>query len=244
MTGVRKKRVSQAPGKTSEATPSAADIKAFLSANPDYIAEHPEMLDSLVPDHRALGGGVVDLQGVLIDRLQSENKRLHGSHDDLLANGRAKLASQSRIHGSVLSLLDARSFRELMDVITTDLAIKLDADVVILGVENENRIAERSVSSVRLLAPGTVDRLMGPDQDLVLNADCKGRKMLYGAASGLVASEALLRLHASPDAPTGILALGARHGGRFNPDQGTELLGFLAQVLELCIHTWLGLPRS
>jgi uncharacterized protein YigA (DUF484 family) len=243
MTGVRKTRDPEAPGKTAD-KPTAEDVGAYLSANPDFIADHPEILDSIVPGRRELGGGVIDMQGVLIDRLRAENQRLRGEYDHLLATGRANIASQGRIHGAILSLLEARSFRTLMDAVTTDLAIKLDVDIITLGVENENGISESSVSGIRLLAPGTVDRLMGEGQDLVLNPHCRGRKILYGSAKGLVASEALLRLHASPEAPTGLLALGTRHGGRFDPEQGTELLGFLAQVLELSIRTWLGLPRS
>jgi uncharacterized protein YigA (DUF484 family) len=42
----------------------------------------------------------------------------------------------------------------------------------------------------------------------------------------------------------GLLALGSRVEGRFDPSQGTELLGFLARILELCIRTWLELPRE
>ncbi|MDX1483292.1 MAG: DUF484 family protein [Alphaproteobacteria bacterium] len=244
MTEVGKKRPAPAPGKPASRPPTAAEIGAFLSANPDYLRDHPQVLRTLAPEHRDLGAGVVDMQGVLIQRLRDDNDRLQRQHDDLLAGGRANLTAQSRIHGAVLSLLEARSFRELMEVATTDLAIKLDADVIILGVENENGIAEKSVSGIRLLDPGTVDRLMGPGRDVVLNADIEGDRTLYGSATGLVASEALLRLHASPEAPTGILALGARQPRRFDPDQGSELLGFLAQVLELCIRTWLGLPRS
>ncbi len=243
MTGVRKTRDPDAPGKTADKL-TAEDVGTYLSANPDFIADHPEILDALIPGRRELGDGVIDMQGVLIDRLRSENKRLNGEYDDLLATGRANLASQSRIHGAILSLLDARSFRQLMDIVTTDLAIKLDVDIITLGVENENGISKHSVSGVRLLAPGTVDRLMGEGQDLLLNPQCRGRKSLYGSAKGLVQSEALLRLHAGPGAPTGLLALGTRHVGRFDPEQGTELLGFLALVLELSIRTWLGLPRS
>ncbi len=243
MTGVGKTRAPEAPSKAAD-KPTAADVGAYLSANPDFIADHPEILDSLVPVRRDFGAGITDMQGVVIDRLRSENQRLRGEYDDLLATGRTNLASQGRIHGAILSLLEARSFRALMDAVTTDLAIKLDVDVIVLGVENENGISERSVSGIRLLAPGTVDKLMGKGQDLVLNPHCRGAKVLYGSAKGLVNSEALLRLHASPEAPTGLLALGTRHGGRFDPEQGTELLGFLAQVLELSIRTWLGLPRS
>jgi len=244
MTGISKKRSSTAPKKTAAKAPRVADIGAFLTANPGFIKDHPEFLDDLTPERQDFGAGVVDMQGVLIQRLRAENVRIQGLHDDLLATRRANLTSQSRIHGAVLSLLEARSFRELMEVTTTDLAIKLDVDVIVLGVENENGIAERSVSGIRLLEPGCVDRLMGTGRDVLLNADIEGDKVLFGSATGLVASEALLRLHASPEAPTGILALGARHQHRFDPDQGSELLGFLAQVLELCIRTWLGLPRS
>lgn len=245
MSGARKK--SQPAPKTKKAATrplGAAEVSAFLAANPDYLNDHPEVLEGLAKRRRDLGSGVVDMQGFLIDRLKAENARLQEQHDDLLSAGRANLTSQSRIHGAVLNLLEARSFRELMEVTTTDLAIKLDVDVIVLGVENENGIAERSVSGVRLLGPGCVDKLMGTGQDVVLNADITGRKVLYGSATGLVASEALLRLHASPEAPTGILAMGARQPHRFDPEHGTELLGFLARVLELSIRTWLGLPRS
>jgi uncharacterized protein YigA (DUF484 family) len=255
MAGVGKKSAPAAPKKTGARaatasrkagarTPTAADVGAFLAAHPDFIKDHPEILDGLTPEHREFGAGVTDIQSVLIHRLRTENGRLQELHDDLLATGRANLTRQGRIHGAVLSLLEARSFRELMEVTTTDLAIKLDVDVIVLGVENENGIAERSVSGIRLLQPGSVEKLMGSGRDVVLNADIKGDKMLYGSATGLVASEALLRLHAGRHAPTGILALGARHRHRFDPEQGSELLGFLAQVLELCIRTWLGLPRS
>ncbi len=244
MTGVGKKSARTAPKKTVAEAPAAADIGAFLTANPGFIKDHPEILDGLAPDRGELGTGVVDMQSVLIQRLRAEKARLQELHDDLLATGRANLTRQSRIHGAVLGLLEARSFRELMEITTTDLAIKLDVDVIVLGVENENGIAERSVSGIRLLEPGCVDRLMGTGRDVVLNADIEGDKNLYGSATGLVASEALLRLHASREAPTGILALGARHRHRFDPDQGSEFLGFLALVLGLCIRTWLGLPRS
>ncbi len=97
---------------------------------------------------------------------------------------------------------------------------------------------------IRLLEPGDVDRLMGEGRDVVLNPEARALRAVYGSARGLVNSEALLRLHASPEAPTGLLALGSRYEGRFDPGQGTELLGFLGRVLELSIRTWLGLPRS
>jgi len=70
-----------------------------------------------------------------------------------------------------------------------------------------------------------------------------GDAMVFGAAAGLVRSDTMLRLTISPAAPLGLLAFGTRHPGYFNPGQGTELLGFLARVLEHCIREWLDLPQ-
>ncbi|HEX9810039.1 MAG TPA: DUF484 family protein [Alphaproteobacteria bacterium] len=244
MTDAKPKREAIADRPPPEKIPSQADIRAFLAANPRYLTENPEVLDALVPDHRHNGEQVIDMQGFLIDRLRAENGRLTECHAKLLATTRTNLASQGRIHGAALALLEARSFRELIEVATTDLAVRLDVDVAVLAVENSGGLPDRTVSGIRLLQRGGVDRLMGTERDVVLNAHTRGRKLLYGAATGLVASEALLRLHASPEAPTGLLALASREGGRFDSGQGTELLGFLARTLELCIRTWLGLPRS
>jgi uncharacterized protein YigA (DUF484 family) len=66
--------------------------------------------------------------------------------------------------------------------------------------------------------------------------------MIFGAAAGLVASQALIRLEISPATPPALLALGARQPDQFHQGQGTELLTFLAGVLENCIRAWLDLP--
>ena len=42
-------------------------------------------------------------------------------------------------------------------------------------------------------------------------------------------------------APPALLIFGTRHPGYFNAGQGTELLSFLARVIEHCLRLWLGL---
>lgn len=244
MSQPRKRRAATARRTEGAGSPDACDVAAFLADNPDWLARNPEVLDAITPDHRELGEGVVDIQGVLIDRLRVENAALRTDHDALLQTTRANLAAQGQIHGAVLSLLEARSFRELIEVATTDLGVKLDVDVVVLAVENTNGVSRRSVADIRLLPPGSVSALMGEDREVVLRADARSEELLYEAGRGLVASEALIRLHASPDSPPGILALGSRRPGHFIDGQGTELLAFLGRVLELSIRTWLGLPRT
>ncbi|MDP6342143.1 MAG: DUF484 family protein, partial [Alphaproteobacteria bacterium] len=89
---------------------------------------------------------------------------------------------------------------------------------------------------------GAVDALMGEGTAVHLDGDSAGDRRVFGPAAGLVRSQALVRLSASPGAPPGLLALGSRDGARFQPGQGTELLGFLARLLERLLQAWLDLP--
>ena len=75
-----------------------------------------------------------------------------------------------------------------------------------------------------------------------LASDMPGEAAVFGPATRLVRSQALLRLHASRIAPVGLLAFGSRDSERFHPGQGTELLNFLARMLERLIRGWLHLP--
>ena len=223
--------------------PGTEDVRAFLAANPHYLTDHPEVLAAVTPKTRHADGNITDLQGFLIERLRSENRKLAERHAELLATTRANAQAQSQVHTAALALLEARSFAGLIEVVTTDLALALDVDVVSLVVENPGELSRHSVAGIRIVAPGTVDHHMGAGRDVVLNAGNEGGREIYGAGAGLVASEALLRLRASPETPVGMLALASRNPAHFDPTQGRELLGFLAGVLELCIRTWLNLPR-
>ncbi|MFM2130688.1 MAG: hypothetical protein RL477_2234 [Pseudomonadota bacterium] len=235
-----------APRGDAEATvsPAKADIRAFLAENPHYLTDNPDVLAAVTPPPRHGGEHVTDLQGFLIARLREENARLDARHAALLATVRANAASQGRIQSAALMILEARSFEELIEIATTDLAVRLDVDIAVLAVEQSGAAGRKPVAGIRLLPPGAVDGIMGNGRDVVLNTNIRGRTDLYGAGAGLVASEALLRLRASPESPTGLLALASRDAARFDPGQGTELLSFLARVIDLCIRTWLGLPRS
>lgn len=244
MTGAKPKHPTPAAKPQSGRSPAKADIRAFLADNPHYLTDNPEVLAAVTPAPRHADERVTDMQGFLIARLREENARLDARHAELLATVRANAASQGRIHNAALMILEARSFEELIEIATTDLAVRLDVDIAMLAVERTGVPDRKSAAGIRLLPAGSVDRIIGEGRDVVLNTAVSGSQEIYGAGAGLVASEALLRLRASPEAPMGILALGSRDRARFDPGQGTELLAFLARVIELCIRTWLGLPRS
>ncbi len=223
--------------------PSAEEVAAYLRHHPDFLSRVPDLAAHLVPpspDDR--GPTVVDLQSYLLDRLRAEVKERRREHDALLATARANANNQARIHAAVLFLLDARSLEHLIQIISTDLAVLLDLDVACLIVESTGFVcANARATGVHLVEIGVVDRLLG-GRDLVLRRGITGGSAAFGPGAGLVASEALIRITVSDHAPDGLLALGSRDPDMFHPGQGTELIDFLARVVERCIRDWLDLP--
>jgi uncharacterized protein len=231
----------------SKAAPPAAlvasEVATYLRQHPNFLAEHGDLLQVLTPPAVRRGQGVVDLQHFMLQKLQTEIARLKNQQRSLIATTRANLATQSRIHAAVLALLAAPSFEHLIQTVTTDFAVLLDADVITLGVESAQcGQAHLSVRGVQLLEPGVVEEIFGADRDVLLQSEVEGDPALFGSGAGLVRSAALLRLRVSPQAPAGMLAVGARRAGKFHAGQGTELLGFLARSLEVVIAGWLDLP--
>jgi uncharacterized protein len=221
-----------------------ARIAAFLRKHPDFLQRHPDLIHVLTPPTHKSGANVEDFRTFLIERLRADAERLQTDNRDLLITSRDNLAGQRRIHDAVLALIAAPDFEHLVHTITNDLAIILDLDVVTLSVEVAEARWPRAVfSGVFTLQPGAVDELIGDGRDLVLLRKRPGERAVFGSATGLVKSSALLRLKFGAKAPTGILALGSRNDDMFHPGQGTELLSFLGRVVELSVRAWLDLPE-
>ena len=87
--------------------------------------------------------------------------------------------------------------------------------------------------------PGPVIALDGEDRFRFANP---AAEQFFGAGAGLVRSAALARVHPGATTPPGLLALGARQATAFHPGLGSDLVAFLAGVIEPCLHKWLEEP--
>jgi uncharacterized protein len=220
------------------------EVMAYLRRHPDFLDEHPEALRLLRPPSRDVGDGIVDFQRFLHDRQRQEVARLTAEYRNLLVVCRGNLASQTRVHKASLAILAAPSFGQLLQIVTTDLAVVLDVDVVTMAVENVAGVTPRfPVQGIHLLRAGTVEELLGEERAVLYDADVTGDPALFGGAAGLVRSQALLRLRFGRESPTGLLCIGTRKPGRFHPGLGTELLGFLARVVGIAVGLWLNPVR-
>ena len=224
---------------------TAAQVTAFLTEHPDFLAGNPDLLTRLtVPPRQFDDGRVVDLQAYMLTHHRSRLRDYEQRHDKLVAVTRGNMHAQARIHDAVLAILGARSFNHLLEIVTTDLAVILDVDAIVFGIENGD-VGRATAEGVRVLPEGTIDRVMGPGRRVFLQAKVAAAdKPVFGAATGLVNSQALLRLAVRHEPPPAILAIGSRDETRFSAGQSSEPFAFLSRVLEHSVRTWLDLPPT
>ncbi|MDX1400330.1 MAG: DUF484 family protein [Kiloniellales bacterium] len=217
----------------------------YLRRHPEFFSDHPELLASLEPPERDQGDGIVDFQFAMVQKLREEVSELRNLRNELLTVSRANLASQDRIHRAILALLEARNFEQFIERVTTDLAIILDLDLVSLAVEQAKDSSQAPcVHGIFCLERGTVQQIFGPKGRTLLRQCDSGDVAIYGPGAALVGSEALLRLNISGESPDALLALASRDREKFSEKNGTELLNFLARVLEICFRGWLDLETA
>jgi uncharacterized protein len=218
----------------------ARDVMLYLRDHPDFLDRHPDALRLLRTPSRQDGDGVLDFQHFMLERLRRDAVRLHDEQASLIATSRGNLASQARVHKAALAMLRAASFEQLLQIVTTDLAVLIDVDVVTLAVESAATPTMRlPMPGIHLLRSGMVEALLGTERDALLVTGVQGDPALFGAACGLVRSQALLRLSFGRTSPIGLMCLGTRNPEAFCPGLGTELLIFLARILEIAIAQWL-----
>ena len=222
----------------------AGQVKAYLKTHPEFLIEHPEIVEVLAPPGREGGDNVHELQQFMLRRLGDEVRRLKAQQRELVDLSRTNLAVQNQVHDAALAIVEARSFEHLIHIVTTDLCQVLDVDVVTICVEAspEAPTGRAKTAGVYMLEPHGVDSRIGQGKEVMLANDVPADPEVFGPAAGLVRSQALARLHCSKRSPAGLLALGARDGEKLNAEQGTEMLVFLARLLGRSIRGWLSLP--
>lgn len=216
--------------------PTDAQVAAYLRRHGDFLLRHPDLVLSLSPPSRwSEAGAVVDMQAFMIDRLKEEVNRIKGAAEDLILTSRSNMSTQNRTHQAVLVLLEATDLPSLSQAVGDDLPPILDVDVACLCFEETDQaLPALAVPGIQRIPAGSVDLLMGgPDRHCALHEELPGDPALFGAGAGLVASSALVRLNPADNRPAGTLALGSRHGCTFHAGQGTELISFLARVIEI-----------
>jgi len=211
------------------------DVALYLMQNPSFFIKQPDILDFVELPDRFVAGGVVDFQRYQLQRRESEISELRSCAQDVIETSRSNMSIQTRTHASILALLHATNLEQLYRIVCEDLPILLDVDVAVVGFEPATHDNITFLSEyLRTLPVGTVDAIVGSDQDVQLYREFWDDGVVFGSAAGLVKSAAISRIKPGVSMPNGMIALGARDN-TFAPGQGTELFSFLARVIEASV---------
>ncbi|MEE2932276.1 MAG: DUF484 family protein [Pseudomonadota bacterium] len=223
---------------------TAADVVEYLRNEPNFFSRHPEALTAISSPDSGQGDGVINFQSVVINKLRDSAEEFKQERKDLLLTARTNQQSLSRIHECVLAVLASKSFEQVIHTVTTDFAVMLDLDMVVLCIEaDDEKIRLLDTRGLVVLPKGEIERYLGAEKLVRLRGDITGEKQIFGAGASLIRSEAIVRLNISSVTPPSLIAFGSRDPLRFDSGQSTELVAFLACVLEHVISTWLDIPK-
>ncbi len=224
-------------------------LREKIIAQPDVILDDQDLMHALIAaNERAMGGNIVDLRGIAMERLEARLDRLEDTHRSVIAAAYENLAGTNQVHRAVLRMLDPVEFEPFLRDLGGEVAEILRVDCVRLvleTVQSEDDPAVKRLGDVLSVAdPGFVDRYLtagrgGEPRQVTLRQMADGDPDIYGEAATWVRSEACLRLDFGEGRLPGMLAMGSEDPHHFTPQQGTDLLAFFGGVFERAMRRWL-----
>ncbi|WP_370253139.1 DUF484 family protein [Nioella sp.] len=228
------------------------DWRERVLQDPDIILDDRDVMRALITaNDRQMGGNIVDMRGIAMERLENRLDRLEDTHRSVIAAAYENLAGTNQIHRAILKLLDQTEFENFLKILGTDVAGILRVDRIRLVLESPEA-TETSAPKVQKLedvltvvAPGFVDDYLThgrnmPQRPVTLRQIGAGASDIYGEAADWIASEAILRLDLGLGRLPAMLVMGSEDPHQFRPSQGTDLLNFFTGVFERTMKRFLG----
>lgn len=223
-----------------------------ILSDPAAVLDDQDVLRALISANSGFGDRkIVDLRGVLIDRLEDRLDLLEGTHRDVVAAAYENLAGTQSVHRAVIALIGARGFDDFLSVLADDFRHILALDAVKLCVESGDVIAGQPLGpqgahkrAILALPRGGAAAYCSDSggahaRAVLLRPTTRGGSLIYGHRAADIQSEAILRFTIGTADVPALLVLGASDPKRFHAEQGTDLLTFLGQVVARVTEKWL-----
>ncbi|MEL6167159.1 MAG: DUF484 family protein [Pseudomonadota bacterium] len=233
---------------TSNATETIS-LREMILREPELVLDDPDVMRALITSNEnALGGNIVDLRGVAMERLETRLARLEDTHRSVIAAAYENLAGTNQIHRAILRMLDPIDFEDFLSDLGGEVADIMRVDAVRLLLESGEGGDDPALARVGdvLMVTGTGfihGYLTGgrqvPVRQVTLRQVQGDAGGIYGDGGDWIRSEACLKLDFGPDRQIGMLALGSEDPHHFAPAQGADLLAFFAGVFERSMRRWL-----
>ena len=228
------------------------DWRERVLSDPELILEDRDLMRALITaNDRIMGGNVVDMRGIAMERLEGRLERLEDTHRSVIAAAYENLAGTNQLHRAVLTLLDQDTFEAFLTALSDDVASVLRVDRIRLVLESAeaDSAATRPVRKfnnvLNIVRPGFIETYITGDRNIpqravTLRQTGEEAELIFGEDDAWIRSEALMRLDLGTGRLPGLLVMGAEDQHQFRATQGTDLLTFFASVFERLMRRWLG----
>ncbi|MFD2737974.1 DUF484 family protein [Sulfitobacter aestuarii] len=234
----------------SSSSPKIDDsLREAIISRPDVILDDTDLMQALIAaNEKAMGGNIVDLRGIAMERLETRLDRLEDTHRSVIAAAYENLAGTNQIHRAILRMLDPVEFEPFLRNLGAEVADILRVDAVRLVLEtlqsDEDPALRRLGDVLSVAEPGFIDDYLsqgrgGSPRQVTLRGVQDAAPQLYGDKAGWIRSEACLKLDFGPGRLPGLLVMGAEDPHMFTPQQGSDLLAFFTGVFERSMRRWL-----
>ncbi len=216
---------------------TAKTISAWLRKNPNFFYENPSVFIELKTPSPEIEEGVVDMQRFILDRTKADLLKLKRREKHLLATMEDNVAGQKKVHNAVIAIIAETDIHGINNVIRTKLPQLLDIETAVLCIEEPSALA---LAGANPIGTGGILNLFGKQSRILLQSQTPGEPIIFGDASDRVKSVAFLKLIPGRNSPAMLLALGSGRDDGFSMSQGTDLILFLAHVIEERLKQCLG----
>ena len=224
-------------------------LREAILRKPDAILDDKDVMHALIAaNEKSMGGNIIDLRGIAMERLEARLDRLEDTHRSVIAAAYENLAGTNQVHRAILRMLDPMDFEVFLKDLGGEVCDILRVDritLVLESVQNDDDPAIRRLGGVLTVAkPGFIDDYLvqgrgGTARQVTLRQCQTASAQVYGDKAPWIRSEACLKLDFGSGRLPGLLALGAEDPHQFSPQQGTDLLAFFTGVFERSMRHWL-----
>jgi uncharacterized protein YigA (DUF484 family) len=208
-----------------------AAVRRFLSDNPDFLREDDGLLGEL--GLKVAAGNVVDFGPAVMARVHAAHQREATQRQQVEETARANFSAQAQTHGAVVDLLDSRNHSDLARRVDELAQNRFGLAAGVIALE-----ADHPPGGWRMLVEGQVDMILGGQQRLARMGFAPTALGLFGERGEAIKSMAMVRMALWEPSRQALLAFGSADELGFTEDMGTELVAFLARVVERTAERW------
>lgn len=226
------------------------DLRSKILSDPEALLEDHDVMRALIAaNDRAMGGNIVDLREIAMDRLTARLDRLEDTHRNVIAAAYENLSGTNQVHRAILRLMEPSRFETFLDDLRGEVADILRVDSVRLILETEAGKSDEAVARLShvlsLAEPGFVGDYVSlgrsaATRQVTLRQVTETDPEIFGKKADYIRSEACLKLDLGKGRLPAMLIFGSEDPHMFTPQQGTDLLAFFAGVFERVMRRWLG----